>query len=77
MTEEQLRKLHTKLYRFIVSERLMRLQVFPEGHPKRAAKLADCDEAMAALTEIKEFAKSHAAPSPQQAALLPLPPAYS
>ena len=72
MNEQQLRKLHQKLFRFIVSERLMRVQVFPEGHPKRAAKLADCDEAMAALTEIKDFAKSYALPTPQQAPLLPV-----
>lgn len=60
MTEDELRQHHRQLFRFITSERLMRLQVFPEGHPKREKKLAECDNAMAALDAIKGFAKQHA-----------------
>ena len=69
MSEEELRKRYTTIYRFIAGERLMRLQVFKEGHPKRVHKLAECDAAMAALEGIKTFAKGYAAPGAEQPAL--------
>jgi hypothetical protein len=69
MSEEELRKRYNTLYRFIVGERLMRLQVFKEGHPKRVYKLAECDAAMAALDGIKGFAKQYATPGIEQPAL--------
>ena len=69
MNELELLKRYRTIYRFIAGERLMRLQVFKEGHPKRAHKLAECDAAMADLELIKQFAKTHATPSAAQPAL--------
>lgn len=63
MNQAELRKRYNILFRFIAGERLMRLQVFKEGHPKRVQKLAECDAAMAALDGIKVFAKQYAAPA--------------
>ena len=69
MTEAELHKLYSQIYRFITSERIMRERVFPPGHPDRDRKLAACDNAMSALVDLKDFAKQHATPSPHQAAL--------
>ena len=60
MSLEELATHYKTLYKFIQSERLMRCQVFPEGHPKRVKKLADADAAMQAEQE-KHFVRVTAA----------------
>lgn len=73
MTEHELYVTYKLLYQFITSERLMRLKVFPEGHPQRKRKIAACDDAIYALTVLKDFCKEHVEPSPRQGALLDAP----
>ena len=69
MTEQELRNHYKTAYRVLAGERMMRLQVFPEGHPKRAQKLGEIDSAMAAISAMKNFAKQHTTPDTHQAAL--------
>lgn len=69
MTEQELRDLYRDTYRFFTGERLMRLRVFPPGHPKHEQKLAEIDKAWDAVNKMKDFAKLHAAPSARQAVL--------
>lgn len=71
MTLEELKGEYRKLYTFIQQERMMRLKVFPPGHPKHVEKLAAADEAMAAATAIKDAFKAMLIEGqPQQQALL-------
>lgn len=67
MTEHELYVTYKLLYQFITAERLMRLKVFPEGHPQHKRKIAlveflrnvigsdDMNSIAAILVEFREY----------------------
>ena len=57
MTSDELRTKYNQAYRMIRREQAMRAYVFPPGHEKRAEKLAEMDELLAIVTELKDELK--------------------
>lgn len=68
----EVRERFEAIKRFIIAEKRMRQYVLKPGADKDA-KLRHCDEAMAALVSLKDFAKQHAEEGPEQVALFDAP----
>ena len=74
MTITDLLKYYATVYRTLRKERNMREQVFRNKPELLQTKLAEIDEAQAALTAIKNELKKHLTPKePQQLPLLDVP----
>ena len=74
MTLTELLKYYATVYRTLRKERNMREQVFRNKPELLRPKLAEIDEAQAALTAIKNELKKHLTPKePQQLPLLDVP----
>lgn len=71
-TMRELRVWYGMIQQFIRDEKRMRERVLKPGRDKDA-KLRRCDEAMAALVALKDFAKQHAEESPEQVTLFDEP----
>lgn len=69
MTEHELRVTFGMVFKFIQRERKMREHVFRAEPGKLRSKLRECDEALQALTAMKDFAKGHVEESPEQVML--------
>lgn len=73
MTNDELRADYDALYQGLRSERKWRDQVFPTGHPKREAKLAEMDKLIAIVVRWKDALKEHCEPEYEQPPLLDVP----
>lgn len=72
LTLERLETLFNVLKRFILTEKKMRQWVLKSG-PDKDRKLRECDEAIAALVALKDFAKQHVEEPPEQVMLFDEP----
>lgn len=72
MTEHELRVYYETVYKMIIRERRMRESVLSHS-PLLKQKLAECDNAIVALTVMKDELKTHVAPGATQETLFELP----
>jgi hypothetical protein len=73
LTESELRDKFTVAYKIIARERKMREHVFRHDPVLRSKKLAEMDELLALVVELKDFCKEHVEPSFEQPVLLDVP----
>lgn len=72
MTEHELRICYETVYKMISRERRMREAVLSSS-PLLEQKLAECDNAIVALTVMKDELKRHVTPSATQETLFEVP----
>lgn len=73
MTANELRTKFERAYRIIRAERRAREWVFRNDSNKRTAKIAEMDELLAILTEMKDLLKAQSGLDVEQPTLLDVP----
>lgn len=69
MTPIELRTHAQRIYGVLIRERRRREAVYPAGHAKRDAALAEIDAAVASLRALKVFGDLHTEEPPEQVTL--------